>query len=125
MSVMAPTGSACIDRFSRWAMAGVPVPQELDDLCVGIEHYQPEDLPEMIETLRKAEMACMSWRHDQSIQAEKARQQWRHKSIEDYLSWWARAEFFGRWAIRMQFLREVREFLEGELRSCEAAGGFA
>jgi len=78
MSVMQPTGSACTDRFERWAKARLPEPHELDNLRAGIELYQPEDLPRMIEIVREAQRVCMA-RRDEVLMRRKDEQQQRLK----------------------------------------------
>jgi hypothetical protein len=59
MSVMKPPGSVCVDRFRSWATARMPESYEVDDALAGVELYQPEDLPELIEIFREVERACL------------------------------------------------------------------
>jgi hypothetical protein len=132
MSVMRPTGSACVDRFRSWALARLPEPQELDDLRASIEFYQPEDLPEMIEIVREAQRVCMAGQEEVRVRVRDELEQQGlkdellqrgPKSIEDELRWFADVEFCTRWSGRVQFLLKVLGLLEKELQGYETAGG--
>jgi len=117
MSVPQPTGLTCADLFRNWAMASVPVPRALDDLRGCIELYQPDDLPEMIEILREAEHACRAGLDDVKTLSQNERQQRSAQNTEHRLSIIVHAESFGQWGRRIQFLQEVRHFLEREWQS--------
>jgi hypothetical protein len=136
MSVVESTGSACVDRFRSWATARMPEAYEVDDVLAGVELYQPEDLPELIEMFREAEKACMAAQneaHMRLLDEDQQRiDQLRLKgelprrgsiSIEEELRGWVQYEFIERWTRRALFLGEIRKLLEGEPESLETVGG--
>jgi hypothetical protein len=136
MSLMESTGSASVDRFRSWAMARLPEQYEVDDALAGVELYQPEDLPELIEIFREAEKACFDaadWLHARRLDEQRQRrEQMRPKgerfqkdppNIKHELRGKAQVEFIVRWQGRALFLGEVRKLLEEELQSQETAVG--
>lgn len=114
MSVTPLTGSDCAYRFRHWAIAPAPAPSDVEDLCAGIRHYQPEDLPELIEILHEAEQVCAAELADAKTRLQNDRRQEGGGNTVQRLSAIVRAESCGRWGRRMQFLQELRHFLEQE-----------
>jgi hypothetical protein len=107
-------GSACIERFRRWAMDPAPAPRRLEELRAGVELYQPDDLPEMIEILREAERICMTELHEIRVRMPRDRSPRGARDTAQRLSDIIDAESHRRWGIRMQFLQELRHLLEAE-----------
>lgn len=97
----------------------------MDDLRTCIELYRPDDLTEMVEILREAEHVCKAGLDDLRTLSQNERQQRRANNTERRLSTIIHAESFGQWGRRIQFLQEVRRFLEDERRRDQAGGVFS
>jgi hypothetical protein len=100
-------------------MASVSTPSVRYELHVRIARSGPEDMPEMIEVVREAEMRCLQ-------QLQKVHRRARAERDATGVSEWARkvqlVVMHGEvleWDVRIKWLQDVRRYLEGELQRSE------
>jgi hypothetical protein len=109
------------EHFRRWVMATMSMPFVGQDLHAGIVGFEPEDVPEMVEIVREAEMTCMQ-------QLQECNRRTRPAGEAADTDGWARTvELFGRhrelmeWDTRIRWLQDVRRHLENERQRSEIA----
>lgn len=106
-----------IEHFRRWVMAPVSIPSVPKELHAALSEM--EDLPEMIEIVREAEMACMWQLHERNRRTRPAREpadtdEWArtiqllvtHREVMD-------------WDTRIKWLQDVRQHLEKKQQRSE------
>ena len=99
-----PAARTNLELFKRWLMPAVSMPS-IPELRTGIADYRSEDLPEMIEAAREAEMACMIGLGDLNRQIRTERQQVGVQRGECELSILIWAEATERWDSRITCFR--------------------
>ena len=111
-----PTGGGHIRRLVM-ASVSMPSPSVRDELHARIARSGPEDMPEMIEAVREAELRCLQQLQQLNLRARAQRE----RTATD-VSDWARkvqlivthGEVMG-WDTRIRWLQDVRRYLEHEL----------
>jgi hypothetical protein len=110
-----------VGHFRRLVMASVSMPSVRYELHSRIARSGPEDIPDMIEVVRDAEMCCLQ-------QLQSSHQRARAARNAPGASDWARKVrvivMHGEvmeWDTKIKWLQNVRQFLEDELQRAEIA----
>jgi hypothetical protein len=107
------------EQFRRWVMVPVSMPSVPEDLHAALS--EPQDLPEMIEIVREAEIACMGQLQECNRQTRPARE------LADTGEWARTIQLLVRhrevmeWEMRIKWLQDVRRHLEKKHRRSEIA----
>jgi hypothetical protein len=102
-------------------MATMSMPFVGQDLQAGIVGSEPEDLPEMVEIVREAEMTCMQQLQECNRRTRPALQavdtgEWA-RTIQLFVTHREAME----WDMRVKWLQDVRRSLEKKRQRCESA----
>lgn len=111
--------------FKAWIKSSIALPIVREDLLAKIALCTPTDLPEMIETVREAELNCTA-----KLNAENRRVR-RERERSDPGDWGKLIEVIvlsghsGWWDERIKWLQKLREAMESGLRRYRAQCGAA
>jgi DNA-binding PadR family transcriptional regulator len=111
---------AGVKRFREWMWASVSTPPVREELHAKIALCQPDDLPRMIDLVRKAEVVCAGKRRDLNREVQARR------IDADPEEWSMRMDLVvstgdqAWWDSRISWLQRVRLFLEKEWQRCQA-----
>lgn len=103
-----------IELFRAWVMPPASTPS-VDELRSRIGRYGPDDLPEMIEIVREAEVVCIVGLGDLNRQIRDEREQADIQHGERDISILIWAEAVERRDSRIRWLQNLRRYLEKEL----------
>lgn len=109
-----------IDHFQRWMWASVSTPPVREELHAKIALCQPDDLPRMIDLVRKAEVVCAG-----KLQSLNREVQARRVNADPEL-WSTRMDLVvstgdqAWWESRISWLQRVHQFLEKEWQRYQA-----
>ena len=117
-----PVARGDLEDFRRWVMPAVSTPSSIPELRARLAGYRSQHLPEMIELVREAEMACAVELDDLNRQIRNERQQDGIQDGECDMSILIWAEAVERWDSRITWLQNVRRYLERQQEQHEDAG---
>jgi hypothetical protein len=103
-----------LKQFRRWVMAPVSTPSVPEDLDAALS--ETEDLPEMIEIVREAEMSCM-----QQLQECNRRRRPAREATDPTIHLLVTHREVMEWDTRIKWLQDVRRHLEKKRQRSEIA----
>ncbi|MGH2878170.1 MAG: PadR family transcriptional regulator [Solirubrobacteraceae bacterium] len=122
-SIVYEATPAGLDHFRRWMWASLSTPPVREELHAKIALCRPDDLPRMIDLVRKAQVICAGKRQDLNREVQARRidadpEQWSTRmdmavSTGDQ-AWWES---------RISWLQRVHLFLEKEWQRYQAQSG--
>jgi hypothetical protein len=110
-----PTTSGDLQIFKNWIAASVTPPAFEQDMLSAIARCGPEDIPAMLDIVRDAELRCLA-EVSSLNRRRRAERAGTDSPAGTRLSLIVHSEFSSRWSQRLEWLRDVRGYLQEELR---------